>query len=69
MSDTLGIYDDVVCLTFFTIVDDVVDNALLIVIIFLRKKYVIRTIGNRAPKSDISGMTSHNLNNADSFVR
>ena len=42
MSDTLGIYDDVVCLTLLTIIDDIVDNTLLVVIIFLRKKYVKR---------------------------
>ena len=53
---------------FSTVLDDVVDDLLLIVIVFLRKKNILCAVCDTAPKSDISGITSHNLDDRASLM-
>ena len=68
MSYTLCIDDDMVGLALLTVLDDVVDNVLLVEIVFLGKKNILRAVFDTAPKSDVSGITSHNLDDRASLV-
>ena len=52
MADTLCIYDNVVFLSCLTACDDIVDQLLLIVIIFLRNQDILCTIGNTPLSSE-----------------
>src|SRR5699024_7421898 len=61
MSDSLGVDNDVMLLSAFSVVNDIVDDLLLIVIILLRQENILRAIGYTAPESDISGISSHNF--------
>ena len=45
-----------------------VDDPLFIIIIFFRKKDILRAIGNTAPERNISRISSHNLNDTASFM-
>ena len=54
---------------FLTALDDVVDQLLLIIIIFLRNQNILCTIGNTTPQSKVSGTTSHNLDDTASLMR
>ena len=69
MTNTLCIYDDMVFLSCFTACNNVIDQLLLIIVIFLRDQDVLRSIGDTAPHSKISCITSHNFDNTASFVR
>ena len=69
MSDTLCIDDDVVLFPALTVIDDVVDQHLLIIIVQLRKQDILRSISNTAPQCDISGISSHYLNDTAALMR
>ena len=69
MTNTLCIYDDMVFLSCFTACDDVVDQLLLIIIIFLRNQDILCSVSDTTPHSKVSCITSHNLDNTTSFVR
>ena len=58
-----------VFLSCLTACDDIVDQLLLIIIIFLRDQDILCTIGNTTPHSKVSCVTSHNFNNTASFMR
>ncbi len=68
MSDPLCIDNDMMLLSRFLILYDMIDNGLLIIIIIFRKQDIFSAIGNAAPQRDISGIPSHNLDNAAAFV-
>ena len=68
MSDTLGIDDDVMLLALFLALDDMVDKCLLVIIISLRKQYILGTVGNTAPECYVTGTTSHNLDDRTSLM-
>ena len=53
----------------FSVFDDVVDQLLLIVIIFLRKQDIFCTVCNTAVQSDVACTTSHNFDDTASFMR
>ena len=55
--------------TFFTALDDVVDQLLLIIVIFLRDQNVLCTVGDTAPQSKVSCATSHNFDDTASLMR
>ena len=69
MSDTLSINDDVMFLSCFTACDDVVDQFLLVVVVFLRDQNVLCTVCDTAPHSKVSCITSHNLDDTASLMR
>src|SRR5699024_575451 len=52
----------------FSVLDDPVDQILFIAVIALRKQNILRAVGDSAPESDISGVPSHNLDNAAAFM-
>ena len=62
MPDAFRIDDDMMPLAVPAVVDDVVDQPLLIVIIFFRNQNILRTICNTAPQCDIAGVAAHDLN-------
>ena len=68
MTDTLSVDDDVVLFAAFPVVDDIVDELLLVVIVLFRKKNILRAVGDTAPESDITGVTSHYLDNAAALM-
>ena len=49
--------------------DDVIDDLLLIIIIFLRNQNILCTVGNTAPKCNVSRISSHNFNNTAALMR
>ncbi len=69
MTYALGVNDDVVSLTLLTVFNDIVDNVLLIEIVFLGKKDVLRAVCDTAPECDVSGVTTHNLDDGTSLMR
>ena len=69
MTYTFCVNDDVMCLAASLIVDDIVDELLLVIVIFLRKENVLSTVGDAAPQSDIACGTSHNLDDGASLMR
>ena len=69
MTDTFCIDDDVMLFAFLTTLDNVIDQLLLIIVIFLRNQNVLSTVGNTAPQSNISCTTSHNLDDTASLMR
>ena len=68
MSDTFCIDNDMMCLAASSVVNDVVDQLLLIVIIALRKKNIFRAVRDAAPQSDVAGITAHDLDNGASLM-
>ena len=48
--------------------DDVIDDLLLIVIIFLGDQYVLRAVRDAAPKRDIACVASHDLDDTASLM-
>ena len=69
MADTLCIDDDVVFLTHLTALNNVIDQLLLIIVIFLRDQDILCTIGNTAPQCKPACSTSHNLDDTASLMR
>ena len=68
MPDTLRIDDDVMPLAAFSVVDDIIDDALFIVIVFFRYQNILGTVGNTAPERDVTGISAHHLDDAATFV-
>ena len=69
MAYAFSVDDDVMCLAASSVVDDVVDQLLLVKVIFLRKKNVLSAVGDTAPQSDVAGVASHDLDDGASFMR
>ena len=69
MSDALSIDNDVMRLASGTVQNDLLDQLLLIKIIIFRKQNIISAIGDTTPQRNISGMTSHNLNDGAALMR
>ena len=68
MSDSLCINNQMVCLPLLSALNNMIYNFLLIIIVFLRKQYILSSVGNAAPQSNISCMPPHNLNNTAALV-
>ena len=56
-------------LTHLTAFNNVIDQLLLIIVIFLRNKNILSSVGNTAPQCKPSGATSHNLDDTASLMR
>src|SRR5699024_9593464 len=69
MSDTFCINDDMVFLSFFTVVNNIIDDPLFIVVIFFRKENIFCAICDTAPQSNISSVSSHNFDNTYTLMR
>ena len=69
MPDTLRIDNQMMGLAALSVRYDIIDNLLLIVIIFLRKQNILRTVGDAAPQSDIARISSHNLDDTAALMR
>ena len=69
MSDAFRIDDNVMRFTMLTVVNDIVDDILLVIIVFLRQQNILRAIGNTTPECDITGVSTHNLNDTATLVR
>ncbi len=69
MSDALGIDNDMVRLSFLSASDNIVDQLLLIVIVFLGEKNIFRTVCNACPECDVSCMSAHNLDDRAALMR
>ena len=48
MTDSLGIDDNVMSLALLTVIDDTVYKSLLVIVVTLRKKDILRSVGNTA---------------------
>jgi len=68
MSDTLGIDDDMVSLAALPVGNDVVDDLLLVIVVFFGKQNILRTVGNTAPQRNISRVPANNLNDTASLM-
>ena len=68
MSDTLGIDNNMMLLAFFTVINNIIYNLLFVIVIFFRKKNILGAVGNTAPQCQISGISSHNFDNADTLM-
>ena len=68
MSDSLCIDDNMMLLSTFSIIDNVIDDLLLIIIILFRDQNIFCTVGNTAPQCNVSCITSHNLNDAAALM-
>ena len=68
MSDTLCIDDDMMRLTALSVVNDIVDDLLLVVIVLFREQDVLRAVRDTAPQGDISGISSHNLDDTAALM-
>ena len=68
MADALCIDDHVMGLADPSVVDDVVDDLLLVIVILLGKKDVLRAGGDTAPESDIACMAAHDLDDGASLM-
>ena len=64
MSDSFSVDNDVMLFAALSVLNDPVDQVLLIAVVALRKENILRAVGNTAPESDISGISSHNLDDA-----
>ena len=68
MSDSLRIDDNVVGLAALSVVDNIIDDILLVLVIFFRKKNILCAVGNAAPKCDIACISSHNLDDTAALM-
>ena len=68
MSDSLGVDDQMVSLSLLTALNDMIDDLLLVVVIFLGDKHILRTVGDSAPERNIPGVAPHNLNDTASLM-
>ena len=68
MTDTLCIDNNVMGLAALSVGNNIINNLLLIVIIFLRKQNIFCTIGNTTPQCNVSGISAHNLNDTATFM-
>ena len=59
VSDSFSVDDDVMLFAALSVLNDPVDQVLLIAVVALRKENILRAVGNTAPESDISGISSH----------
>ena len=55
-------------LSTFSVIDNVIDDLLLIIIILFRDQNIFCTVGNTAPQCNVSCITSHNLNDAAALM-
>ena len=69
MTDTLCIDNNVMFLTCLTAGNNIIDQFLLIIIIFFRNQNVLCAIGNTAPHCKVACVTSHNLDDTASLMR
>ena len=63
MPDSFRIDNNMVGLSFFSVIDNIINNPLFVKIIFFRQKNIFRTVGHTAPKCDISRISSHYFDN------
>ena len=68
MADSFGIDDQVMGFAAFSVVDDIVDDILFVIVILFREKDILRAIGDTAPQCDISCIPAHNLDDAAAFM-
>ena len=61
VADSLGVDDDIVLLASLTCLDDTVDDRLLIAIVTLWKQDLLRTVRHATPECDVTGTTTHDL--------
>ena len=69
MTDTFSVYYYMMSLAVLSVVYNVIDDALLIIIIFLREKDIFGAICDTAPKRYISGISAHYLDDTASLMR
>ena len=69
MSDTFCVNDDVMFLAHLTLLDDVVDQCLLVIIVSLWEQNVFCSVGNTTPKCNVTCMSTHNFDNTTSLMR
>ena len=60
--------NNMVFFTFFSIVDNIIYKSLLIIIIFFRKQYVLRSVCDTAPQCDKARAASHYFNNRTTLM-
>src|SRR5699024_126330 len=68
MADTLGVDNDMMFLARLTACDDIVDQLLLVIIVFLRDQHVLGAVGDTAPHSQITGVAAHYLNDTAALM-
>ena len=68
MSDSLRVNDYMVGLAPLPVIDNIIDNALLVEVIFFRKQNILRTVGNTAPERYVARISSHNLYDTASLM-
>ncbi len=68
VSDSLSIDNDMMCLSFLPASDNVVDQLLLIVIIFLGKKDILRAVCNACPECNVPRMSAHYLDDGAALM-
>ena len=68
MADALRVDDQVVLFAPAAVLDDMVDELLLIVVVFFRNEDVLCAVGNAAPKGDVAGVAAHDLDDGAALV-
>ncbi len=69
MADALRVDDDVVLLAVLSVIDDIIDDFLFVVVILFRKQNIFGAVGDAAPQSDISRVSAHNFDDAAALMR
>ena len=68
MPDAFRIDDNVVFLSSFPVVDDIVDQLLLVIIVVVRQKQILRANGQTCPERNIPGVSAHHFDDADPLM-
>ena len=68
MTDPFRVDNDMMPLAVLPVVDNIVDNTLLVIIIFLRDQDILGAVGDTAPERDITGISAHHFDNAAAFM-
>ena len=55
-------------LALFPVGNDIVNDLLLVIVVFLRQQNILRAVGNTAPQRNISRVPAHNLNDTASLM-
>ena len=68
MTDAFCIDDQMVGFALFTVVDDIVDQLLLVIVLLFGKKDILRASADAAPQCDITGISAHYFDNTAAFM-
>src|SRR5699024_4592985 len=69
ISDSLCIDNDIVLLSALSAFLNIGDNSRLVIVVLLRHQDTLCSVGNSAPQCQISGISSHNLDDRTSLMR